>query len=201
MTNIVLENSLDSNEKPLKAEDKVLPLNVSESKVIYPKTPTDAYEVANKKYVDDNAGGGSSDSNYYWVLNAGFNYGSTGGTKVYAPLNGYIFESSLTSGRNEFQVVVMPHDGYLSKVIVRSEEACGSSVVGLHKSSNNTEIPNSTASNEVTVNMIVDDTSYSFAFGESATVSSGDAVAISFDPTNDANDTIMTAVFILDGST
>tara|TARA_R100000742_G_C4279022_1_gene102691 strand:- start:2957 stop:3562 length:606 start_codon:yes stop_codon:yes gene_type:complete len=201
MSNLKLDNALDHNLKPIKVEDRILPLNVSDSKIVYPKTPTDTYEVANKKYVDDNAGGGSSDSNYYWVLNAGFNYGSTGGTKVYVPLNGYVFESSVSSSRNEFQVVVMPHDGYLSKVVVRSEEACGSSVVGLHKSSNNTEIPNTTASNEATVNMIVDDTSYNFAFGESATVSSGDAVAISFDPTNDANDTILTAVFILDGST
>ena len=201
MANIILENSLDHNEKPLKAEDKVLPLNVSESKIVYPKTPTDAYEVANKKYVDDNAGGGSSDSNYYWVLNAGFNYSYGAGTKVYAPLNGYILESSGSAARNEYQAIVMPHDGYLSKVVVRSEEACGSSVVGLHKSGTNIEIPNSTASNEVTVDMIKDDNSYSFAFGESATVSSGDAVAISFDPTNDANDTIITAVFILDGST
>tara|TARA_R100000278_G_scaffold17775_2_gene17812 strand:- start:8743 stop:10782 length:2040 start_codon:yes stop_codon:yes gene_type:complete len=148
-----------------------------------------------------NLAGGGSSSNYYWVLNAGFNYGYAGGTKVYMPLNGYIIESSGSAARNEYQVVVMPHDGYLSKIIVRSEEACGSSVVGLHKSSNGTEIPNVTASNSVTVDMAVDDTAYTFTFGESATVSGGDAVAISFDPTNDANDTVMTIVFVLDGST
>jgi len=198
MTNIVLENSLDSNEKPLKAEDKVLPLNVSESKVIYPKTPTDAYEVANKKYVDDNAGGSSE---FSYIVSSGFNYSSSAGTKIYLPLNGYIFESSGSAGRNEYQAIVMPHNGYLSKVIMRSEEACGSTVVGLHKSSNNTEIPNSTASNEVTVDMLVDDFSYTFSFGESASFLAGDVVSISFDPTNDANDTIGTTVFILDGNT
>ena len=66
MTNLRLENTLDHNLKPLKAEDKILPLNVSESKVVYPKTPTDTYELANKKYVDDNAGGGGS-STFYWM--------------------------------------------------------------------------------------------------------------------------------------
>jgi hypothetical protein len=200
MSNLKLDNPLDHNAKPIKVGDGMTPIEVSTDKMWYQKTPTDTYEVANKKYVDDNAGGGAS-SNYYWVLNAGFNYGYTGGTKVYTPLNGYILDSSSSSSRNEYQVIVMPHDGYLSKVVVRSEEACGSSVVGLHKSSNNTEIPNSTASNEVTINMLSDDFAYSFAFGESATVSAGDAVAISFDPTSDANDTIVTVVFILDGST
>ena len=37
MTNLRLENTLDHNLKPLKAEDKILPLNVSEGKVVYPK--------------------------------------------------------------------------------------------------------------------------------------------------------------------
>ena len=200
MANIILENSLDHNEKPLKAEDKVLPLNVSESKIVYPKTPTDTYELANKKYVDDNAGGTVS-SEFSYIVSSGFNYSYTGGTKIYLPLNGYIFESSANSSRNEYQAIVMPHNGYLSKVIMRSEEACGSTVVGLHKSSDNTEIPNATASNEVTVDMTADDIAYTFTFGESASFLAGDVVSISFDPTNDANDTIGTTVFIFDGNT
>ena len=153
-----------------------------------------------KAYVDANSGGGSS-TTYYWTLNAGFNYGSGAGTKVYVPLNGYVFEASSTSGRNEFQTVVAPHDGYLSRVTVRSEEACGSSVVGLHISGDNTEIPNTTASHSVTVDMAADDIGYSFDFSDSASFSKGNVLAVSFDPTNDANDTILTAVFIMDGST
>ena len=198
MTNITLENSLDHNLKPLKADNKVLPLNVSDSKVVYPKIPSNDYEIANKKYVDDNAGGSSE---FSYIVNSGFNYSSSAGTLIYLPLNGYIVESASSAGRNEYQVIVMPHNGYLSKVVMRSEEACGSTVVGFHKSSAGTEVPNTTAANEVTVDMSADDTAYTFSFGESASFSAGDVVAISFDPTNDANDTIGTVVFTLDGST
>jgi len=198
MTNIILENQLDHNLKPLKADDKVLPLNVSDSKIIYPKTPSDHFEIANKKYVDDNAGGSSE---FSWIVNSGFNYSSSAGTLIYLPLNGYISESASSAGRNEYQVIVMPHNGYVNKVVMRSEEACGSTVVGFHKSSAGTEVPNTTASNEVTVDMSADDTAYTFSFGESASFQAGDVIAISFDPTNDANDTIGTVVFTLDGST
>ena len=198
MTNIYIENELNHSEKPLKADNKVLPLNVSENKIVYPKTPSNDYEIANKKYVDDNAGGSSE---FSWIVNSGFNYSSSAGTLIYLPLNGYISESASSAGRNEYQVIVMPHNGYVNKVVMRSEEACGSTVVGFHKSSAGTEVPNTTAANEVTVDMSADDTAYTFSFGESASFSAGDVVAISFDPTNDANDTIGTVVFTLDGST
>ncbi len=200
MPNLTLDNALDHNAKPVKVDDKIVPLNVSDGKLWYERTPTDTYEIANKKYVDDNAGGAVS-SDFSYIVSTGFNYSYTGGTKIYLPLNGYIIESSSNSSRNEYQAIVMPHDGYLSKVIMRSEEACGSSVVGLHKSGDNTEIPNSTASNTVTVDMTADDIGYTFTFGESASFSAGEVVSVSFDPTNDANDTIGTVVFTLDGST
>ena len=53
--------------------------------------------------------------------------------------------------------------------------------------------------------MSADDTSYKFAFtgGMSGTAhqfSAGDIINISFDPTNDANDVVFTAEFILDSS-
>ena len=198
MPNVSLENQLDHNRKPLKVDEKIIPLNVSENKLWYEKTPSEDYEIANKKYVDDNAGGSSE---FKWIVNSGFNYSSTAGTLVYLPLNGYIIESSGSTGRNEYQVIVMPHNGYLSRVMMRSEEACGSTVVGFHKSSAGTESPNSTASNTATVDMTTDDTAYTFSFGESAAFQAGDVVAISFDPTNDANDTVGTVTFILDGST
>ena len=200
MSNLKLDNPLDHNATPIKVGDGMTPIEVSTDKMWYQKTPTDLYEVANKKYVDDNAGGAVS-SDFSYIVSTGFNYSSTGGTKIYLPLNGYIIEGTSTSSRNEYQAIVMPHDGYLSKVIMRSEEACGSSVVGLHKSGDNTEIPNSTASNTVTVDMTADDIGYTFTFGESASFSAGEVVSVSFDPTNDANDTIGTVVFTLDGST
>tara|TARA_R110000851_G_scaffold239533_1_gene392242 strand:- start:69 stop:695 length:627 start_codon:yes stop_codon:yes gene_type:complete len=202
-----IDKPLDGNLKPVKDSDGTMSaIELSTGKVRVKdldilgeakgQTPTTEDGLATKGYVDGNQG-----SIYYWNLNAGFNYGSTAGTKVYVPLNGYIFESSSSSARNEYQVVIIPHDGYLSKVVVRSEEACGATTVGLHISANTTEIPNTTASHSVAIAMLADDISYNFTFGDSATVSSGDVIAISFDPQQDANDTIITAVFILDGST
>ena len=57
MTNLKLDNPLDHNAKPIKVGDELSPLEVSTNKLWYQKTPTDSYEIANKKYVDDNAGG------------------------------------------------------------------------------------------------------------------------------------------------
>jgi len=159
-------------------------------------TPGSDYEIATKKYVDDNAGGGST---FRYLINGGFNYSSSAGTKVYVPLNGSLAELSYT-GTTEYVSFLAPFDGSLTQVIFRSEEACGSTVVGLHKSSTGTEFPNTTAAVTVTVDMTTDDTPYKFAFSTSNTFSAGDVLAISFDPTNDANDTIFTAEFTLDSS-
>ena len=97
-------------------------------------------------------------------------------------------------------ITVSQQDGTLNQVIFRSEEACGSTVVGFHKSSTGTEFPNPTASASVTVDMTADDTPFKFNFTSGNTFSAGDVVTISFDPTNDANDTIFTVEFTLDSS-
>ena len=141
----------------------------------------------------------ASSSEFRVLLNSGFNYSFTAGTKVYIPLNGYIVETTSTVS-TEFNTFVAPYDGYLNQVIFRSEEACGSTVVGFHKSSTNTEFPNPTAAASVTVDMTADDTPFKFAFSSSNTFSAGDVITISFDPTNDANDTIFVVELILDSS-
>jgi len=146
------------------------------------------------------AGGGGSSSEFRHIIGGGFNYSYAAGTLVYLPLTGYVIEITPSSGRNEHISFVAPYDGYLNQVIFRSEEACGSTVVGFHKSSTGTEVPNTTASVTVTVDMNTDDTPYKFAFSSSNTFSAGDILAISFDPTNDANDTNFTVEFILDSS-
>ena len=146
------------------------------------------------------AGGGSSSSEFRYLAQGGFNYSSTAPAKVYLPLNGYIIEFSFSSNATEYQSFVAPYDGYLNQVIMRSEEACGSSTVGFHKSSDGTEVPNSTASASVVVDMAADDTAYKFAFSSSNTFSAGDIINISFAPTNDANDTVFTCEFVLDSS-
>ena len=134
------------------------------------------------------------------LINAGFNYSYTAGTKVYVPLVGYNLERNSQFAANELLSYVAPYDGKLNQVVFRSEEACGSTVCGFHKSSTGTESPSGTASATVTVDMAADDTAYKFAFTSNNTFSAGDIINISFDPTNDANDTVFTAEFILDRS-
>ena len=134
------------------------------------------------------------------IKSSGFNYSYTAGTKVYIPLGSVTTENSSTSGGNDYRHFVVPFDGYLDQVVFRSEEACGSTIVGFHKSSTGVEVPSSTASATVTVDMTTDDTAYKFDFTSNNTFSAGDIIAISFDPTNDANDTNATVVLVYDGS-
>lgn len=185
-----MQNPLSSDRQVVKINDDSTGLLLKDNRVFVEQQPTEENEVATKKYVDE----------FRCILHGGFNYGYTGGTKVYLNLNGYIFESSSSSSRNEYQAFVAPYGGYLNQVIMRSEEACGSTVVGFHKSSAGTEIPNSTASAQVTVDMALDDIGYKFGFSSDNTFRSGDVLAFSFDPTNDANDTIFTVELILNSS-
>ena len=186
------DSTLEKDMKVLKVGEKSTPIKISEGTVEIGSTLTyNSNEVASKQYVSQNV---------RHLINTGFNYGFAGGTKTFVPLNGYIIDLSSTAGRNEYVAFVAPYDGYLNQVVSRSEEACGSTIVGLHISATGTEAPNSTASNTVTVDMAADDTSYKFSFGESASFDAGDILAISFDPTNDSNDTNCTVEFILDSS-
>ena len=112
------------------------------------------------------------------------------------PLYGYITEHSGTLGWNEYCSFVIPFDGELEFVLVRSEAVCGSSVVGLHLSAEGTEVPNSSPQDTVTVDMTTDDTTYKFDFRlESNKVFAGQIVAMSFDPTNTPYDTNATFVW------
>lgn len=192
-----LQHKLKSDRQVVKVGDDSSGLLLKDNRVFVEQQPSEEQEVATKKYVDDNSGGSTE---FRQILHGGFNYSSSAGTKVYLPLNGTLSELSNTSSVNEFRSYVVPYDGYLNQVIIRSEEACGSTVVGFHKSSTGTEIPNNTATSTVTIQMTADDTATKFTFGSSNTFSAGDIISISFDPANDANDTNFTAELILDSS-
>ena len=192
-----LQHNLKSDRQVIKVGDDSSGLLLKDNRVFVEQQPSEEQEVATKKYVDDNTGGSTE---FRQILHGGFNYSYTAGSKVFLPLNGTMSELTNTTSVNEFRSYVAPYDGYLNQVIMRSEEACGSTVVGFHKSSTGTEIPNSTAEVEVTVDMTADDTATKFAFTSSNTFSAGDIISISFDPTNDANDSNFTAELILDSS-
>ena len=192
MKNLILDNPIDKHLKPVKDLDgSFTSIELS----------TDKIRVKDLEVTGTTTGISIPDSTTIRdIKSSGFNYSSTAGTKVYIPLGSSTTESTSLSGVNEFRPFVVPYSGYLDQVVIRSEEACGSTVVGLHKSSTGTEIPNSTASATVTVDMTADDTAFKFDFTSSNTFSAGDIIAISFDPTNDANDTNATIVLVYDSS-
>ena len=192
MKNLILDNPVDEHLKPLKDSDGVsTSIELSTEKI----------RVKDLEVTGTSTGVSVSvDNTIRDIKSSGFNYSYTAGTKVYIPLGATTSESSSTSGSNEWRHFVVPFDGYLAQVVIRSEEACGSTIVGLHKSSTGTETPNTTAAQTVTVDMTTDDTAYKFDFTSSNTFSAGDIIAISFDPTNDANDTNATTILVYDGS-
>ena len=191
MTTLTTDRQLDTHLKPLKSGEELSSLELSSKS-------NGARITGDLEVTGEIKGGSFADSNFIHIINTGW-VGSTG--KIYMPLNGYIIEKSDTASNNEFVSFVAPFDGELSYVIVRSEAACGSSVVGLHVSSAGVEAPNTTASAEVTTLMPTDDTAYKFDFSTvTSRVTAGEIIAISFDSTLSHNDTVATIVFKFDGN-
>jgi len=137
------------------------------------------------------------------LLRCGF-YGNA--SRMYMPFNyGGTFENTSTAGYSEYGAVIMPCDGYVESVIIRSEQACGNSSVTVLVASNGTEVPTLSPGSFVspTVNMAADDTSYKFTGfanqgGGANSFSAGDVIMIAFDPTSSSYDTTATAVLVFD---
>ena len=128
-------------------------------------------------------------------LNVGWT--QTSGSQKWIPLNGSTSEVSPSgSAYNEYAGFVVPYDGELEQVLIRSEYEHGSSAVSFHKSSNGTESPNTSATETITVSMGTDDTTTAFNFTGTSVFSAGDIIAIGFDPSSysssgDCNATII----------
>jgi hypothetical protein len=177
---------LSSNLKPLKIGGKTSPLEMSTA---YPDNSNKA-----KVKVDGDleVTGSIIKQPYLHILNAGcYNNGTT---KFYLPLVGYTLESTSSSGRNEYQTLVTPYGGVVKKLVLRSESRCDTVVAGFHKSSEGTEVPNTTATEEITVEMPVDDTAYTFNFTSAAEFVAGDILAISVTPELAVYDLVWTLV-------
>ena len=139
------------------------------------------------------------------VLTGGFNYGYSVWTKVWIPLAG---DSTLdvagtsTSGYPEYVNFIAPYDGTLQKVILRSEEACRTTLVAFHLGSDGDEMPNTLSTSSVEVEMSTDDTTYEFDFsGETNAFTKGQIIGISVTPESDMNDVAYTVVFQMDSTT
>ena len=115
------------------------------------------------------------------ILNGGaFNSGTD---LFYLPLVGYNVERTSETGYNENIAFVTPYDGRVKKLVLRSEGTPRGTVAGFHKSSTGTEVPNSTATEEITVSMLIDDTAYTFDFTSISEFVAGDIMTISVTPT------------------
>ena len=140
---------------------------------------------------------------YYHFIKAGF-YNS-GTSKIYIPIAGSDDQREITSsvGGAEKICFICPFDGSLETVWARSEEACGSTEIGLYASSGTVEVPGPGTQQTVTVDMSVDDTSYEFDFAGagSNTFSQGNVIAFSVDPTSAMNDTHFVIVLKFDVTT
>ena len=194
MKNLIVDQPIDKHLKPVKDSDgTATSIELSENKI----------RVQDLEVTGTSTGITVTNNTLKDVMVSGFFGSFGGGTKMFIPINGTTGESSSTSSGNDFRAFVAPFSGFVEQVIVRSEIACGSSTVGLHKSSTNTEVPNSTASGTVVVNMTADDTAFKFDFVNNLdsganSFSAGDILAISFTPASQSQDTNITMIFSYD---
>ena len=124
-----------------------------------------------------------------------FGYGGTGEAYYYSSNSGY-----LESGG-----IVAPCDGYVESVVIRCEEAAGSTEVGVHIAPAGTEVPADDDDSFISpaVDMAADDTGYKFSgfvddSSNTNSFSAGDVIMISFNPTSACGDAVATAVLVLD---
>ena len=126
------------------------------------------------------------------ILNGG-TY-NTGTSKFYLPLVGYNVEATTTTAKNENVAFVPPYDGRVKKLLLRSEARVDTVVAGFHISTEGTEVPNSTATEEISVEMPIDDTTATFNFTDASAFQSGDIIAISATPDLAVGDLVWTLV-------
>ena len=139
------------------------------------------------------------------ILNCGW-YGGSNAVQ-YLPFGyGGTFESTSPNGYLEYGGFIAPCNGSVESVIIRSEQACGNSVVNVHRVYPDSEVANFNPGTGVSdvVNMQYDDRSYKFdsfdgQYSSNMNVfNAGDVIFISFDPTNVSMDSIATMVLNLD---
>jgi len=137
---------------------------------------------------------------FYWTHHA---YRDTGTAKIYIPLNSTVEVSTTYFTTSNFMQAhwIAPFGGRLVKVMVHAQGVTtpgtihpGSTVVGLHINKNTTAIETQTEDLE-------NSTTATFYFTGDAVFSSGNTLAISIDPTNTPNDTLVVCVWGYDTRT
>ena len=146
--------------------------------------------------ISDNSVTGDDVDESTLVLNYFFNakYTNTGGSsKIYIrPVD----TGSTTSPgvNNKF---IVPSNGTLKYVLIRSDATPGSTEIGFHKSSNGTEHINTTATETQTIDLSTANTVVKATFSTSAAFNAHDVIGISVNPTNNHGRVNITVVFEL----
>ena len=139
---------------------------------------------------------------YYHFIKCGFT--NSGTAKLYIPIasSDDLREDTNPSGDTEKVVMICPFDGSLETIWARSEESCDSTIIGLHVGTSG-EVPSTTATQSVTVDMASIDTSYEFDFAGAGTntFSQGNILMFSVDPTTAMNDVHFMIVLKFDVTT
>ena len=177
---------LSNNLQALKVGGETSPLEMS-------KQLPDESDKAKVKVVGDLEVTGSilKQPTYHFINGGAYN---TGTSKFYLPLVGYNLEYTTTTNRNEFVSFAPPYSGVVKKVVLRSEAAALTTIVGFHTRPELSENPQTTAAEAITVEMADDDISYEFDFTNLSKFVLGDVIAISVTPEAAVNDLIWTVV-------
>ena len=123
-----------------------------------------------------------------------YNYGYTAGTKVYVPWNSLSEITSISYYHKQAPGVA----GQLHKAVIRSESSPGNTVVAYHEAGAGSANPSTTATESETILGMTANNNGTATFSATSTFTSTDTVAVSIDPTNDQNDTIVTLWWYLD---
>ena len=122
-------------------------------------------------------------------------YTVTGGSsKVYIrPVNTGSVSVSSVNNR-----LIVPANGKLKYILIRSDATPGSTEIGFHKASDGSQYLDDTATETQTVDLSTADTVVKATFSDSATFSANDIIGISVNPTNNHGRVNVTVVFELE---
>jgi len=149
------------------------------------------------KQITDNSVTGDDVDESTLVLNHFFNakYTNTGGSsKIFIrPV-----DTGSTTNPGVNNRFLVPSNGTLKYVLIRSDSTPGSTEIGFHKSSDGTEDINSTATETQTIDLSTANTVVKATFSNSATFSVNDVIGVSVNPTNNHGRVNLTVVFELE---
>lgn len=114
----------------------------------------------------------------------------------YLPLTGDVIEQNTASSALSRTGFVAPYDGEVKKIIARSQETLGNTVLQWYKATDGTHAP-ATSLQSVTVNINAANTSFTYTYS-TATFSKGDILSLKVDPTSDPVSTTMEFNYIIE---